>query len=137
MYGGTLDLNACSLTIGSFTTWSGSDSVITDNAAASGTSTLTITSGTSRIYSCTICDGPQRNVALVIGSTTVPGTVVLYLLDSTVTNTGGTTINGSGTLYSDNFTNYGTLTDDGDWSLEGTAVNYAGAGDCRLFNAHD
>ena len=127
MYGGTLDLNGYNLTIGSLTTWSGYGSVVTDNAAASGTSTLTLTNGTSRIYTCTICDGPYRNVALAIGSTTVSGTVVLYLLDSTVTNTGGTTINANGTLYSDNFTNFGTLTDDGDWSLEGTAVNYAGA----------
>lgn len=95
--GGTLDLNGNDLTIGKLGGGPLS-TTITDNAAGSGTSTLTVTVGgtaTSGVaVGVTIADGATRKVGLTCK---VPSGSYLVLTNAN-TYSGGTTIIGPGTL---------------------------------------
>ena len=116
MYGGTLDLNGYHLTIGYIRTEGGYGGTITNNATGSGTSTLTLASGLSELFDSTICDGPYGKLAVIIGSTTVPGTAVVIVNGTAGTYTGGTTINSGSVL---------CLGWGGSASISGNIVNHA------------
>ena len=82
MSGGTLDLNANSITIAAL---SGNAGTITDNGSTAGTSPLTISQSTTTSFAGTLADGTTRHLALSF----IGGALTL---DSADSYSGGTTI---------------------------------------------
>ncbi|MEI8293560.1 MAG: autotransporter-associated beta strand repeat-containing protein [bacterium] len=112
--GGTLNLNGQDLSTGGIA----GGITITDNAAGSGTSTLSITGGTSSQNSSTtgiIADGASRKVAIVYsGSTTLT-------LDAINTYSGSTRATGSGKIVLNN-----------NQSIQNSAIDTSGNGTFTL-----
>ena len=85
MSGGTLDLNANSITVASL---SGTGGTITDNNATAGISTLTVNQTTTTSFAGTLVDGSTRNLAFALSG---GGRLTL---SSNNSYSGGTTIDG-------------------------------------------
>ena len=88
--GGILDLGGNNLAVSSLVSSTGS--TVTDNSASSGTTTLTLASGSFNpsVFAGTICDGPHRVLAMVVSrSETFSGSG---------TYTGGTTVTSGGSM---------------------------------------
>ena len=109
---GSLDLNSHSLTVGAL--YMGAGGTITDNSAGVGTTTLTVTFGTSGDpMQSPIQDGATKKLALAVS-----GTGTQYFMNN-CSYTGGTTIGSGSTLWvgyggtaghiTGNVTNSGTL----------------------------
>src|SRR5207248_586960 len=82
--GATFDLNGNNATIGALT----GSGTVTNNAAGTGTATLTTNSGSLNIFAGSIQDGPTAKTAFtLVGGTTV-------ILTGANTYTGPTLING-------------------------------------------